>query len=401
MKLTMKKYLVTALLCGAVLLTSSCGKADSAYKSAVKSMDEGKYEESIESFKSAIKENPEKAEYYIGYGMVLNYEGKYEEAIKEFEKAVQDVENKISKENNKKLYYGEAIAYYGLNDYEKTISLCDDAVKIDHVKELNYDIKLLKAAALQISGDDKGAADLYTEIIKDDKKNTEAYLRRGDIYCKTGDYDAAYNDYNDAVKADKKCYDAYFGLYRAYKSQGDESSANKALENIISLDSDDGDVLMQQGKAYYYMSDYDNASSKLELAVKKGNQEALYYQGMIKMGEKDYYGAVDLFKMYLRDNTSLDIPEVYNQIAGCYIETGDYKEAQNYINEGLSLGNTSAVQMLRKNQVILYEKSGSYKKAAKEAKEYIKSYPADKGMKKELNFIRTRITAKNNTKKGN
>ena len=90
MKLTMKKYLVTALLCGAVLLTSSCGKADSAYKSAVKSMDEGKYEESIESFKSAIKENPEKAEYYIGYGMVLNYEGKYEEAIKEFEKAVQD-----------------------------------------------------------------------------------------------------------------------------------------------------------------------------------------------------------------------------------------------------------------------------------------------------------------------
>ena len=43
MKLTMKKYLVTALLCGAVLLTSSCGKADSAYKSAVKSMDEGKY----------------------------------------------------------------------------------------------------------------------------------------------------------------------------------------------------------------------------------------------------------------------------------------------------------------------------------------------------------------------
>ena len=42
-------------------------------------------------------------------------------------------------------------------------------------------------------------------------------------------------------------------------------------------------------------------------------------------------------------------------------------------------------------QVILYEKTGNYKDALKCAREYVKTYPDDKEMKKEVRFIKTRI----------
>ena len=41
--------------------------------------------------------------------------------------------------------------------------------------------------------------------------------------------------------------------------------------------------------------------------------------------------------------------------------------------------------------MILYEKQKKYEEALEEAQEYVKRYPADAGMKKELAFIRTRI----------
>lgn len=400
-KNNLKRIIMTVFFAGTIFTLSSCGKAGNSYKEAMKYMNEGKYEKSVKSFESAIKANPDRAEYYIGYGMALNYMGKYDDAIKEFDKAVQDVENKISKQNNKQLYYGKAIAYYGLNDYEKAVSLCDDAIKINQVKDIDPKLNILKAAALQLSGDEQSAIDIYIDVIKENDENTEAYLKLGDMYNQAGDYDAACETYNKAIKADKKCYDAYFGLYNTYMNQNDTDDAKKALEKVINLDNNDKEELMQKGKAYYYMSDYDNAYSKLELAAKNGNLSAVYYQGMIKMSQKDYSGAIETFEKYLKDSTRVDIPEVYNQLAGCYIETGDMEAAQRYIEEGLSLGNTSAVKMLRKNQIILYEKSGKFAKARKEAKEYIKSYPSDEGMVKELKFINTRIAAKKKLRKGN
>lgn len=391
-KMRLKKYTAIAVLCSFTALMSSCGKADDAYKNATEYLNEGKYDEAIKSFKSAIKENSDRAEYYIGYGMALNYTGQYDAALDEFDKAVQDVENKISKQNNKQLYYGKAIAYYGLNDYNNAVEVCDDAIKINQAKDLNYDINLLKAASLQLLGDINGAEKTYSDIIND-SSNAEAYLRRGDLYSQSGDYDNACKDYENAIKKDSKCYDAYFGIYKAYHSQNNEQKADEALEKVISLDGNNKEELMQKGRAYIYKKDYDKASSKLDLAVKNGNISAIYYQGMIKMEMNDYDGAIELFEKYLKESSVVNIPEVYNQLAGCYIEKGDFDNAQTIITKGIKSANTSIAGLLRKNQVILYEKTGDFKSAKKEAEKYIKAYPADDGMAKELKFIKTRITA--------
>ena len=68
----------------------------------------------------------------------------------------------------------------------------------------------------------------------------------------------------------------------------------------------------------------------------------------------------------------------------------------------MDFGITNAGMVLGRNRVILYERTGRYKKAKKAASLYLEKYPGDKEMEKELGFIKTRIKtmqmAKNDTK---
>lgn len=59
-----------------------CGKAQKAYKQAVALAENGSYEKAAASFKEAIAENKDKAEYYIDYGMTLNHLGSYKKGDK-------------------------------------------------------------------------------------------------------------------------------------------------------------------------------------------------------------------------------------------------------------------------------------------------------------------------------
>ena len=73
------------------------------------------------------------------------------------------------------------------------------------------------------------------------------------------------------------------------------------------------------------------------------------------------------------------------------MEQRDFDKAQGAIDQGLSHGNSSAVQDLRRIQVVLFEKQNKYGEALSAAKEYYKIYPSDDAMQKEISFIKTRI----------
>ena len=72
-----KKWALMGILCGTMVLLAGCGKAQKAYKQAVALAENGSYEKAAASFKEAIAENKDKAEYYIDYGMTLNHLGSY------------------------------------------------------------------------------------------------------------------------------------------------------------------------------------------------------------------------------------------------------------------------------------------------------------------------------------
>ena len=383
------------LLFAVLFFIAGCGKADKSYDQAMKLAEEGNYQKAVESFEKAIKANGEKAEYYIGYGMTLNHLGDYKKAVKQFEKAYQEMDNKISRKNNKQLYYGEALAYYGMHKYDKALERCQSALDIEGQPEIDSNVYSTMAVIHWVSGNSKEAVDSMDKLVQMDKKAADSYLQRGQLYMNMGEPETALSDFSQALQLDKNCYDAYFGMYDAYAASDQIDAARESLEMLTGIHAKSAEQKMQIGRAYQVLGEEDQAVSYLEDARKQKCLEADFYLGMVQMAKQEYKTAIGFFEDYIKDATEIRIPEVYNQLAGALIETDDLDRAADYLAEGLELGMSSAYQNLLKNQVILLEKQQKFSKAAKVAKTYLKAYPTDEAMEKELKFIRTRIRKNN------
>lgn len=385
-----KTMIVTAML----FALAGCGKAQDAYDKAMDLATAGKYEKSLSHFEEAIKEDGDQMEFYIGYGMALNRLNRFEDAKKIFEGVLQDTDNQISKENNKQLYYGLAIADYGMGNYDDVISYCDKALEIEYFDDMNNDILYTQALAEVYTGNTKSAKKNYETIIKDKEKYLDAYTELAKVYASEEDTDKAIETYRKALEVDKTFYDADFALYELYMSQGQEDAANEVLNQLITISSKKATNLMVIGRAYYYKGDTDKAIEYLEMSYDANCKESSYYLGIVQADLKDYDNAQKSFEKYIKENKTDFNVDVYNQLASLYMEEGEYAKAQSAITKGLSCGNSSARQMLQKNQVLLYERQKKNDKAKEAATEYIKLYPNDAGMQKELEFIDTRIKEK-------
>lgn len=388
-----KKWALMGILCGTMVLLAGCGKAQKAYKQAVALAENGSYEKAAASFKEAIAENKDKAEYYIDYGMTLNHLGSYKKAIKQFEKAYQKVDNKISRQNNKRLYYGEALAYYGIHEYDKAKKQCDKALEISESKVLNGDIYATLAMAQWASGDSLGALGALDQLIKENAKDADGLVLRGQIKQSMGKYDSAAEDFLKAISVDEKCYEAYFGCYNVYNDAGRESDAKDVFEKLVSIHGADAEAKTQIGRAYICLDKLADAEDILSDAEKEKSTDALFYQGKVLRIRGDFENAIKKYTKYLKaqNGAVCALPEVYSELAGCYIELQDYGQAEDYLEQGLDLGVTMAYQNLLRNRVILLERMGKMRQAKELAAEYLQTYPYDKEMAKEAKFIATRI----------
>lgn len=387
----MKRHgLFLLLLCSGILFTG-CGAGEKSYKKGVELAGKGDYQKAAEYFKKAIGENGERAEFYIGYGMALNARGEYEEAVKQFEHARQDVKNSIANANNKQVFYGEAISFYYLSDYDKSLEYCDKALEITQPESMDVDILCSKGAVLETMGETEKALELYGQAVKRDSQSWEGYLKRASLEERMGRTEDAKADYQKVIQADgREKYEACFKMYELCREMGETDTPEQALQEIIASKSKDPFVACQIGWAYHCQGEEDQAREYLEKSLKDGYAEAGYYLGMLAMGQKDYTEAQAAFEKYLSSGKGEGRAMAYNQLAGCAMEAGDAEAAQEYLEKGLDLADSDSRACLWKNQIILWERQGEFIRAKRAAKKYLAAYPQDKGMRKELKFIKTR-----------
>lgn len=379
------------LFAGAVILLTGCGEAKKAYDKGMELAKAGKYEKSLPYFKEAIKENGEQTEYYIGYGMALCRLNRFEAAKEEFQKVIQETDNKISKENNKQLCYGMAIAEYGLGEYDSVIEYCDKAVEIEYLDDMDCDILYTKVSALWQQGEWKKAEETCNSLLEKNRNYMDAYMALAGIEQELGESDRAVQAYKDAIETDKTYYEAYFRLYQQYWSVGQTDAANELLDQLVALKPNKAENMMVIGRAYFYKQEYDRAKEYLKMANDGNNKESLYYSGMVSAALGEYEDAISYYQKYIKENKEALNVEVYYHLALVYMQQEEYDKAQSMITKGISYGVTAALQELKKTQVILLEKQNCYEEAVPLAEDYIKCYPADTAMEKELSFIRTRI----------
>lgn len=387
-------------LCSSLML-SGCGNAEKSYEKGIKLAQEGNYTDAAQCMEDAIKANKEKAEYYIGYGMILNNMGEYQQAIEQFEQAYQDTDNRIANANNKQLFYGEALAYFNLNQYDKSQEYCEKALEFKEPESMDADILCSQGAIFEVCGELEKAKEMYQQAIKNEKENWSAYLKKASLEEKLKQWEEAKKDYQTVMKVSgQEKYEAYFRLYELCQSQGEEDTSEQILKEITQTKSKEPFVLCQIGRAYQYQGEEEKAKEYFQKSLENGYAESEYYLGMNAMSKKDYDGAESYFEAYLKSKGQFRAL-AYNQLAGCSIEKGAYAKASEYLDAGLQISDSANRALLWQNQILVFEREGAFQKAKKSAKEYLSIYPQDEKMKKELKFIKTRIKKKKERKQEN
>lgn len=384
-----RKLLSIGLLLVMITVLTGCSSAGSYDQEGKRSFKDGDFEKAAQSFAAAISANPNRADYYIDYGMALIALGKYEDALVQFDLAYVDKDMLIIRENNKRVLRGKGIAYYRMLQYDKAIEEFQAALKIEELTDLDMDILYYMADSLYRTGSYEEAAQSYTAIISKDKKTAFAYGNRARCYQRLGEYEKSSADYDSAIALEPKNYEYYFGKYYLL-SENKDNAAAEVLEVAESIQAETSEDQYNLAKLHYFKGDYETALSELSDGYANGFLEAYYYIGEIYRLQKDYTKAIYYYQKYI-DSNQVTSPNVFNQIAICMLKTGQDKDALEYLKQGLTYNNIATMQVLKKNEIIACEKLGNYGDAKKKLEDYLKFYPEDSIALREAVFIDSRV----------
>lgn len=300
-----------------------------------------------------------------------------------FEKALADGESA------KSVYRGKGIAYLGAGEYKDAIKAFEEALAQSNgiVEEADIDISYYLAVAFYKDGQINEAVNTLNSIIAIKPERAQAYYLRGKIELIQGSLDAALHDYDKAVSLEQYDYDNYIRICEDLREAGYESESNAYIDKAMSLGK--GLTDYRKGILEYYIGDYSSARTDLENARKsdKGDNILLYLGKTYEaLGDTDY--AKSLYMDALAANNSSG--KLYNQLAMCQINEGDYEAAIDTIENGLSSGNGESMQGLMFNRVVAYEKIYDFSSAKQYIQEYLNAYPDDEVALREEVFLRTR-----------
>ena len=134
-------------------------------------------------------------------------------------------------------------------------------------KSISKDKKLaeprIALADLLISSNPKEAMDQCNEVIKNNDRNTEAYLERSKVYRKNLDYPSAINDISKTILIDPDNPAFYYERGKCYQKFNQHANAINDFSKTIVLNTarkaEDPDVYYSRAKSYEEILDYEKA----------------------------------------------------------------------------------------------------------------------------------------------
>lgn len=386
----MKKLISIVLFVVIITVLSGCSKAGGHYNSGRKSFDSGDYEEAARYFELAITENPNRAEYYIDYGMALVGLERYTEALTQFDSIIMDKKITMVLQNNKRALRGKGIAYISMKNHREAINQFDKALAINVLSDLDLDILYYKGNALMNMGNYNEAVNTYTDIIEKFGEEAQVLGERAYTYQKIGEYEKGLDDYDKAITLQKNNYEYYFGKYYLLQEMDKANDAKEVLRQASELEVRTKSDKFNLAKIHFYQGLYDQAFPELSESFADGFSEAYFYIGEIYSIKKDYSTAQYYYEKYIEQG-GIIAPSAYNQIASSLIKMEEYEQALSYLEDGISSNQKGAMEVLLKNEIIVYENLGAFDKALTKLQSYIASYPGDEEAKRELAFINSRM----------
>jgi len=245
---------------------------------------------------------------YLGKAEVLYNLANYSEAISVYQEALGRVSNITPGEIVDKLHYGLAWAFLKEGEFKQAIDEFQKIVK-------SSEDKIVKIAALcqigdtyQDSGDYNKAIDTYSQILK---------------------------DYPDSFYSDYVQYQIGLALLKVYNYDG-AALAFQSLKNNYPNSKLLDEVTYSLALTYFQREDYSSSSQVLtkfqrEFADSNLRPQAIYLLAVSLYNLGRFLEAIEVFKNIIKQysqNTEL-IQKVEYEIADCYYQMGQEKEAMN------------------------------------------------------------------------
>lgn len=384
------RYCAAVLMCAAGLTFAGCNEAKEHFESGVEAFSSQDYEAALTEFSKALDENPNKAEYYIEQGHTYIALGRYEEARAALESAIVEQSLELTRKNNKRAWRAIGISYYEEGSYAEARAYFEKALAEELLPELNADIRMYLADALECGGDYAAAIAVYDELLKEQKDYAAGYRARAYMRYVQGDYEASLADYDEAIALTPNNFDLYFGKYNVLEKLGKSAEQKELLSVITQIAGPTPEDAYFIAKAQYFSGAYDEALVGLAAAAKDGYEDAYYYIGEIFHQRSDYGEAIYYFKLYIAGSGARDAA-AYNQMAICLMKQEKYADALETVRGGQKLSDALHGKQLLYNEVVILERMGEYNAAYERAVEYRSRYPEDTKIKRELEFLASRV----------
>lgn len=384
------RYFLTVIGMGLFLLVGGCGKASEYFEMGQAAFLEKDFENALLYYSKALEENPEKAEYYIEQGHVYVALGKYPEARAALESAIVESDLELTRKNNKRAWRAIGISYYEEGKYTDAKTYFDKALSESLLPELNADIRMYLADALECVGDFATAIAVYDELLKEQTDYAAGYRARAYMSYVQGDYEKSLADYDAAIALEPENFDLYFGKYNVLEKLGKRGEQLELLQVITGIENPSVEDSYYIAKAQFFCGSHEEALPLLMSATENGYEDAHYYIGEIFHSRSNYGEAVYHYKQYI-DGSGAKDAAAYNQMGICLMKQEKYGEALEIIGAGQKLSDPLHGRQLLFNEVVIFEKMGDFNTAYEKAVAYRNKYPEDAKIRTELEFLATRI----------
>jgi tetratricopeptide (TPR) repeat protein len=407
----MKKRLFLVATMMIIVAVSTFGQsARKSYKAGMEFVDNLKYNDAVVQFTTAISLEPSNPDYYYVRGQAYLKLSKYAEAKADFEKSLvfapKNVEAMISfgavcnkmgnfeeslkllnhasalDKRNSTIYPEKVLTLINLKMYDRALQASDTALIIKETpmdyywrgiiyrrlnndllgerelrKSISKDKKLaeprIELAELLISKNPKESMEQCNEVIKNNDRNTDAYLKRSKVYMKNLDYPNAINDISKTILIDPDNPMFYFERGKCYQEFNQHTNAindfSKCISLEVALKKEDPDVYYTRAKSYEEIMDYDKARADYNRITFLSKYDAKARE-MLELSQKRLYEI----------NRETDPPEIAVISPAPVKDTVEIKGDKTTLLISGSLKDKSKIKSFTINNenVILVEKNG-------------------------------------------
>lgn len=348
------RWIKGTVLAAAALMLSGCAMGGATGEKTVLGihyLEDEDYPQAQRMFEDAIREGEQDTLAYRGLGIAQMGLAQYAEAAESFELALDAADERMP-ENVLDISLYLATAQYRMKDYEETADTC-------------------------------------TRILeRSEQGEAQAYFLRGASYLHEELDEEAAADFASAVALAPDDYDLYLNIYECYSERNLSGIGGEYLQNALNIQGDDLEHYYNRGRIYYYLGNYEEAQSQLIGPVEAGYEPAMFLIARVYMAQEEYERAESVYLQIQQE--SGESTEVFNGLALCAMERGNYDFALGYITQGLALDGAAGKQELYFNEIVLYERKLDFEKAKIKAQEYVEQYPGDEKGLRELTFLKTR-----------